>query len=435
MVKYYCDNCPYITNSKSHYDDHVNRIFPCSADNMHKNIKPLQESRCDVCNKTFSNKASLKRHNNNYHINSHDSNNISNDTNNGNINLLRTIDGPIHVENNAYNGNTYISNNNIGNIIINTDKYGIHSYQYVNINDLTILEQYLSLAYGVVPYRNILDNLNFHPDKPQYHNIRPYGKKELRMYDGKMWINEVVYFAMESIIDTGRTLLCSIFNRFRIFLGIRYHRYQLYHLYTGLPCCTKEYKSLTSEILCHLNNKIDPKKYPNITEKNIPPKNDPIWHHLSKTFTWDEVENYLVEMDKMGINFDKDLFDINQQIIGYIKQNPNKKLRILFKKMVNRIKILIDEYKNCTELTSSSESIEYDTEDESNDNDNQITKNNRISKRKPSKTFEKKISSIPTESENEIRYYGSNIVKKPADEYIIDFEERTSKKSSKKPKK
>jgi len=421
MTKYQCDNCEYASNSKRSYEAHINRIFPCSPNNLHKNTKQVKDIKCELCDKNFTTGFSLNRHNNTCHADTINKSNVSN---------ANTVEGDPTINNTTTKAsyNTSDSHNtnieNIETLIINIDKTDLHKYLYANINDLSILEQYLSLAYGIIPYRNIMDNLNFHPDKPQYHNIKPDTTKKIYVYNGVEWINERIDDAIGGIIKTGRTILCSIFNRFRLFLGIRYHKYHIYHLYTGLPSCKKEYKTLADQIMCHIGNKKGPKRYPEFTDKNKPDANDPIWQHLSKTFTWNEVQTYLIEMDKMDINFDQNLSNINKQIISYIKANNDKKMQALFKKLVDRIKLLVSQYEVKPDSTSSSESVESD-----NDED-------RISQRRPTDTFEKEIESIPIETDNVIRYHGSKYITKEKTEHMQDFEERKStKKTSKKPKK
>lgn len=51
--KYQCESCHQLFEYKYLYFRHVNRKIPCNTPHNRK---------CDVCNKSFLNKANLKRH-------------------------------------------------------------------------------------------------------------------------------------------------------------------------------------------------------------------------------------------------------------------------------------------------------------------------------------------------------------------------------------
>jgi len=155
------------------------------------------------------------------------------------------------------------------------------------------------------------------------------------------------------IFSGSRDVLGVIFNKFRIFLGIRYLGHHMYYLYSGKECCKKEYKLLSAELKILLYNYRTSKKDIIFTDNNIPDDNNHIWKHLSKTFTWTEAASYISIMDDIGVDFNWDL----GRIYNFINAYDNISIRSSLLKIRNRIQNLIRH--NTDNNAISSEDDEY----------------------------------------------------------------------------
>ena len=389
MSKYICKKCGYVTKYKSHYNDHINRELPCNPNKIHGNIKEFiltnkndkktketiqydtpdsniseKKHTCTICNMSFSRKDSLRRH---LHESETHKNNIKHNNtktkiigdNNTSTNIHKQIINTDNVINNIDNSTT----NNI-NVILPPQ---IHNYCYNNINDLSLFEQYLLFSYNIsidsTPYTSLLDYLNFNPDKPQYHNInyKNINKNIFDIYNGREWILGTATI-IEKLVFSQRILLCSIFNKFRIFLGRRSHLFGIIHLYNGLHC-GNEYKKMHNDIKMHLYNKRNMNQL-DYTDENIPKNRDHlIWKSLSKTFEWNEVISFITKFDELGISFDDNLDRIKINLEKCI--DKSKKMRIFFEKLIKRINFFIYEHLNEKDVMISSESDELEVYDKS----------------------------------------------------------------------
>lgn len=340
MVEYTCARCNYKTNNKRHYNDHLSRKIPCKKDKPHKLIKQnkyLKEQSwiCDKCDKYFSTKSSLTRHIKTLHKNI--------------TNRAKNIIGNNNINGNNNNNNNNVNNNIekqkiINNQIINIQSViNVHPYQYNDINDLSLFQQYLSLTCKSSPHSELLFNLNLDPQKPSYHNIRlgNINKNIMDVHNGEKWVKEMVKIAINNIIDSKTILIKMIFNKFRFFLNKRalYHIPKYYHYY-GFGHCQQTYKNLMNYIKIFLYNN---RFMENKNTKKIPDdKNDPVFWALSKKFEWFEIEKIISKMEKLEINFDKNSYEIKQQLLKIIDKRP--KLYNCFKKFLKHINILIDDF-------------------------------------------------------------------------------------------
>ena len=109
MTIYECPRCPYKTKKITSYNYHINRVYRCNKTKVHKNIKPLLEPRCELCDTKFSRPDALTRHNELFHPE---------------IIVNKNINKP-HSKTNAVinNNNTIIINN-----IVNIDIPKIYGY-------------------------------------------------------------------------------------------------------------------------------------------------------------------------------------------------------------------------------------------------------------------------------------------------------------------
>jgi len=313
-----------------------------------------------------------------------------------------------------------------------------NSYLDVDIGDLSLHEQYFILVSGNKPYQNVLDNLNFHPDRPKYHNIQYEDKKTMLVHDGTKQFSEIILDAVSDIITTDRELLCVIFNRFRIFLGTRMHKQHTYHLYSGLPCCKPEYKKLSSEIIRHIRKNRGDKTYPDVSDKNMPPDNDQIWSHLSKAFTRDEIFAYLSRLLELDIDLNKPLGDIKKAVVTHISgsgENKKKEL-VFFEKLLYRLDMLAHRYHKFLESQSSSNSDDFreyvrdkKKKEGKTEPGKHLTRGSKIKKK--NSVFDDEITSVKTNHDDKIRYIGAKLIK-PAKKSSESDTENNNKKKSKK---
>ena len=340
MSKYKCNRCEYQTNNKTHYDDHLNRKIPCNPNKPHKLIKNNIVHHCLHCNEHFSRKDSLTRHNKTYHAEI-----------NGNENNIGQINGN---DNKQIIGN----NNNLIDTQINNPiiiQPIIHPYDYRDLNDLTLYEQYLSLTSKDSPYTALLDHLNLNPAKPQYHNINVanINRNTIDIHNGQKWIKEIMNNALSNVVTSERIMIGMIFNRFRYFLSKKATNLIPKSYYYGFVQNYYFHKKIIQHIKVHLynNRDIDNKSI----NEEIPYDNDPVFWALSKKFTWDDVTTLITKMDKLNIDFDKNLDDIKNQLLSRIKEKP--KLDNFFKKLLKHINKLINDFKTTSdsEISSSSE--------------------------------------------------------------------------------
>lgn len=348
MTKFVCHKCNYQTNNKNHFNDHLNRKISCTMQPANNKIIAKKENICKECNKTFSREDSLKRHNKTYHSNiTGDKNNKININGDNNIvnNTVNNIENQYNIEN----------QNNIETQIIIQPV--IHKYDYNDINDLTLFEQYLSLTSKTSPYTALLDNLNLNPTKPQYHNLsyKNINKDIMNVHDGNKWIKKLVKTAISNVIDSHGIMIRMIFNRFRIFLSNNathliprayyYGAYDLNDLYF--------HKKVVKHIQLHLynNRKMNqPGLTAGTTIEDIPDDiDDPVFWALSKQFNWNDVEILINKMDDLEINFNKSLDSIKNQISLCTKNNP--KMIKLFATLIRQINYHIDNFSKQEKMT------------------------------------------------------------------------------------
>ena len=270
--------------------------------------------------------------------------------------------------------NNIETQNIINNPIIIQPIINIHPYEYNNINDLTLFEQYLSLTSKESPHSALLDNLNLDPNKPLYHNIHIGNpdKTIMKVHNGEKWIKEIMKIALGNIIDSKTVLIKMIFNKFRFFLNNKalYHIPRYYHYY-GFRQHTQTYKNLMNYIKLYIHNNQNMDKK---IDKNIPfDRNNKIYWALSKKFNWPEVEELIIKMEELNIDFNEDLDKIKKQIQNVQDKN---KLKRFFKKFLERLDYLIEDYKNNENSDSSSYDENNSSSESSRESSLKDSKNN-----------------------------------------------------------
>ena len=341
MAKFECKKCTYKTNHKAKFDAHLNRKIPCNKLNVNKNIKLNNVHYCEKCNKKFSRDDSLQRHNKIFHVD------INTEGNNNKI-----ITGNNNIQTNVDNSTHLIVNNPI------VIQPVIKKYDEFDVNDLTIYEQYLSLTSKDSPYTALLDNLNLNPTKEKYQNMKykDIHKNIIDVHDGNIWIGALVNKALSSVVCSERIMIGLILNRFRCFLGKKATKLIPKAYYYGYKENYYFHKKIIQNIKYHLY--YHHKKTPiNATQsmKKIPHNKDEIWWALSKRFHWNEVEKYIMKMDKYEINFDNDLDEIKKNIKNICIDKP--KLKKFFNKLMIHIDSLIDDFAKSVDSDVSSEEM------------------------------------------------------------------------------
>lgn len=400
MAKFKCDRCGYPTDIKSHYDAHIaansckegklnSRVK--SAHNLNSNIannntdEPMNEAndsqkvfKCPICNQQFPRKFNRDRHYNDVHINktTKKSTKIEQLKNgqDGHDNVM-TNTTQCHNPNKSHNitdsHNIIDSQNTISAVTDshNTINYNncnfissppMHSYLHYDINDLTLFEQYLVFYCHTTQcdniYKTLMNLLNFNPNKPEYHNIIYSNIKSsnMRVFDGNRWILQTAG-TIEYIVETQRTLLHFIYNKFRIFIGRRSVIYAIKYLYDGLTISDK-HKELIRQMKLHIYNKTKYNDTLTIDENVLFKSDHEIWDALSKSFTWKDVVFYIDKLESINVDFSHNLSKIRDHITDYLELHPKESPT--YELIIHKINILANEYLYDKEDYSSSDSDE-----------------------------------------------------------------------------
>jgi len=354
MNSYVCAKCGYNAGNKSHYDRHINKKNPCSPHFIHGNIKKIIDTElssseeeepkmfhCEICDVSFRRKDLLKRHieqtnkhaNNVLKIKNCSVNNIHGNNN--------TIDNSIN--------KTVINNGPIINITFQVP----HDYTYNNIKHLTLFEQFKSISNKDSPYSELLANLNFHPQKKEYHNINynSLHSGSAKVYTGSKEIEERIRDVLDNIVSTKRDLIHLIFNRFRCFLSVRGTIDIRSEFYKGHNFGDRKgkvaYNQLIRRTKMYLYNNRTTNKdnddNEDVIEEIVPDDDDDdFWWALDEKFVWKEVSKYMTKMDQWNIDFSCSLINVKKQLIKRI--DHDKKESKFFAKLFERIDDIVE---NC----------------------------------------------------------------------------------------
>lgn len=186
-----CRHCNYQTNRKSNYERHMQSSKHKINTEFLKDMMENNPYKCLMCNKFYSNKNSLQKHNSRHHNNMNNTNNTNNTNNDDKINKLTDLVVQV-VEQNTYlsrqicklakdtnNNNTNINSNNT---TTNNNRFSINVYlnetckNAMNINEfvdsiqvgIEDLEETSRLGFVDGISRIIINNLNKIdiPDRP-----------------------------------------------------------------------------------------------------------------------------------------------------------------------------------------------------------------------------------------------------------------------------
>jgi hypothetical protein len=129
--------------------------------------------------------------------------------------------------------------------------------------------------------------------------------------------------------------------------------------YKQLAFCTKMYLYDNRN---HQTNKNQ------IDDDEIPDDDDKFWWALSRKFVWSEVNALLTKMDKLNIDFTKDLKDIRDQVLLCIEKKMAK--QIFFAKLLKRLNYFVNNFDNNGVESSSDNSGSDNSDNDNSDNDN-----------------------------------------------------------------
>jgi hypothetical protein len=361
MTVYTCKNCDYKTNNEQNYSNHLNRKIPCTLSNkkgLHGNSKEYKKPYCPHCKKEFSRNDVLKKHNKKFHINNEGSDNKqiigdhNNNQNGDHHNNNKQIIGDHNNNQIGDHNNNQIGNHNTLNKIdtqnITIEKIIVKNYDSNDINDLTLLEQYLTLTSEISPYHQLLNYLNVNHKNPKFYNINlpSLTKSNIKVITNNSWITKNLKETIDEVFNSKRLLIGLIFNRFRFFFSNKAVSIIPRKYYFGDTENLHLYKKYVVGIKNHLydnnlknkNNKIDT-SLPNKIKPTESEQKEIFWA-ISKNYTWNEITETITEMNENNINFDTDLGEIKKQLLSDDVEFKNENL---FKKLIKRITRFIKE--------------------------------------------------------------------------------------------
>ena len=255
---------------------------------------------------------------------------------------------------------------------MNTDIYSfiIYNYTYIDINDMSLFEQYSAITSDSSPHIGILNNLNLNPNKREYHNMQITNKtsKYMTVYDGNDWIREFKKIVLSNVIRSNHIAYIHLYYKFRLFLKDDY--LNNYNKYYNPDPTTPVFKQIQE--LMHLNIYNNTKF--TSTKRNdiiILDKDDPVWNPLNKNFTWAEIEHILTKLNELSIHLSTikndmlegtEMIYIMNLINGAIKKDPE--LKSVFKKFLERIERTLENNEINEDESISSETTSKDQSDE-----------------------------------------------------------------------
>ena len=336
MPIYICKKCGYETPKSGDFTRHLKRKNKCDPNNIHKNTKKLVNHHCTKCNYSSYRIDTFNEH-------------------------MKTVHEGIEIEN-----------------IPSTPE--LFKYNYYNIDDLTLFEQYLSLTSQESPYKTLLDNLNLNPSKPKYNNVKykDLHRNAIDIYSGKKWIKGTVNIVVSQMITSQQLLIKCIFDRFRIFMNKKAINLIEKAYYYGSTQNFYFHKKIIQDVKIHLYNNRKNTSEPNT---DIPEDvDDDVWWALSSNFTWDYVEKIIGIMDKKEIDFSKNLDVIKNDIIKLYPKNP--KYKKLFSRVIKRINSLINDFNESKAVKLEGKKKKYKTifnDSDSDDESEQISESDEES--------------------------------------------------------
>lgn len=188
MVMYVCKKCKRSFDQKSDFTRHINRKTDCTKIKYEKK-KEEKDNTCYECKKNFSRACSLKRHIN---------------TCKGGKVIIK-----VQRDKNIYNECTI--NNTINIKELKLVVFGKEGIEHLSSDDLL---EILKSKTGLI--ESLIQNTNFNPDKPQFHNIYyPDVKSGFGdIYGEKGWKTKNINEILNRIIDAKTEDISEILKKF-----------------------------------------------------------------------------------------------------------------------------------------------------------------------------------------------------------------------------
>jgi len=195
-----CKKCGLKFNKRQEYTRHINRLTDCVTGSKTNKKKIIMHS-CKGCKKKFNRKDSLDRHSKickgiKTKINVRDSKNTNINNNNGdNNNNIALIKSPVTI-----------------NLLV---------FSKDGINSLTLKDFNKMLKSNKHPIEELITQVNFNPNKPEYHNIYYPDLKSAHgfVYEDNKWIAKKIDEILNTLLDAKTEDLNEILNDMGDFLN------------------------------------------------------------------------------------------------------------------------------------------------------------------------------------------------------------------------
>lgn len=271
MTTYKCDKCDKIFVHKNDYNKHINKKKPCNKNNKAEETnKEIKKYQCNRCNKQFTWKYTLYRHEQKYCNKDNHQNNVD-DSNNQNIckfckkylsrsdslrrhisicknkkdddksieiyDIIKSIPDPnkdeifkkllemvntksehniinVNTTNNTTNTTNTTNNNNINNGIVNNIEIKILPYGKEDLSYITDKDYKYFIKKGFQSVPELVKYIHFNNCKPEYHNIYISNMRDnyIMVFDGKGWKLQNKKDVLDDMYHSKKEILEEKFN-------------------------------------------------------------------------------------------------------------------------------------------------------------------------------------------------------------------------------
>ena len=205
MINYQCPRCHYIASEKYYIKRHYNRKNPCEVkyENVEivaclKKLSKLEKPRCEYCNKSYSKKSNLTRHQKTCKDKKNKELVIKvEELKKENEKLKQNTQGnSVTNIDNSHNKTINNINNNV--IVIKFDVNNLST----RIPDAEKLKCFRDKTYQAPPIEDFLKTIHFNPEYPEYHNIfkSDMNREWISMFDGTRIVKQPENF-VDDIIE------------------------------------------------------------------------------------------------------------------------------------------------------------------------------------------------------------------------------------------
>lgn len=377
---YMCRRCQKIMTTKKGCHHHIrDRTYPCIPNNKKFVLpKPIVESKpiitpkykyndqgkivCKICPKkkgVYCSYASVSSYNKHLGTEIHKGSVILHKSHaniNGNKNRIdQSVNKTVNIDQSVH-----IVDNSVNHIMLVLNDTPVERVDYLSydIDDITLFDQYYifqrSINKKYTPYTNLMDIFNFSKDK--YNNMKPVTDNSYLVYsfepkpensssssddedqdseesdsdsecdnlNNKESDDEMIGVWRPGTSKTIKKLavkqcavLSAIYNKFRFFFSRKANIFGPKYIYDGFKV-SENYTVNNDHIRQYIlstkkrgKSKYGGKLYPKKRSHSV-------WNSLSKTFTFQEVEECITQMTDMGIDFNDNVSNIKHCIDQYI---------------------------------------------------------------------------------------------------------------------